>query len=51
MNIKDLRPAVYNPRKISDEKLLLLERSLKEFGDLSGFLFNDKAGRLDSLNV
>lgn len=46
MNIKDLRPAVYNPRKITDQKLLMLEKSLKEFGDLSGFVFNKRTGNL-----
>lgn len=47
MNLSDLTPNIKNPRKISDEKLQMLEASLKEFGDLSGFIFNRRLGRLE----
>jgi len=40
MKVKDLKPAGYNPRKISPEKLAALKKSLEEFGDLSGIVFN-----------
>lgn len=40
MKVKDLKPAGYNPRKISPEKLAALKKSLEEFGDLSGIVYN-----------
>jgi hypothetical protein len=40
MQVKDLKSAGYNPRKISKEKLAALKKSLEEFGDLSGIVFN-----------
>jgi len=46
MQLKDLNPHPGNPRKISDPKLKMLEKSLKEFGDLSGIVFNKTTGRL-----
>jgi 3'-phosphoadenosine 5'-phosphosulfate sulfotransferase (PAPS reductase)/FAD synthetase len=42
MKIKDLKPAGYNPRKISPEKLAALKKSLEEFGDLSGIIYNTR---------
>lgn len=44
--VADLRPAEYNPRKITPEALKMLARSLAEFGDLSGVVFNRKTGNL-----
>lgn len=44
--LNDLSPHPENPRTISDEELQRLEKSLKEFGDLSGFVFNTRTGRL-----
>lgn len=44
--LSDLTPAPYNPRTISDEKLAMLEESLKEFGDLSGIVYNRRTKRL-----
>lgn len=41
-----LKPAVYNPRRISPTAAKALERSMREFGDLSGFVFNARTGRL-----
>jgi len=42
MKVKDLKPAGYNPRKISPEKLAALKKSLEEFGDLSGIIYNTR---------
>lgn len=46
MKVKDLKPAKYNPRKIADKKLSMLKKSMKEFGDLSGIIYNIKTQRL-----
>lgn len=46
MEIKDLKPAPYNPRLMKDKAKKGLRRSLKEFGDLSGITFNRMTGNL-----
>ncbi len=46
MKVKDLKAAKYNPRKISEKKLDMLGKSMKEFGDLSGIIFNRRTGNL-----
>lgn len=46
MEIKDLTPNPDNPRTISDEKLKMLKRTLTEYGDLGGFVFNRKTKQL-----
>lgn len=46
MKASDLTPNVKNPRKISPAKLKMLKASLKEFGDLSGIVFNRQSGQL-----
>lgn len=46
MEIKDLKPNPKNPRKITDKKLKALKKSMDEFGDLSGILFNKRTGQL-----
>lgn len=46
MKTSDLSPNPKNPRRISDSKLSQLEKSLKEFGDLSGILYNRRTKRL-----
>ena len=46
MKVKDLKPAGYNPRKISREKLSALKKSLEEFGDLSGIVYNTRTQTL-----
>ena len=46
MQLKDLAPNPRNPRKITDKKLVQLEKSLKKFGSLDGIIFNKKTGRL-----
>lgn len=38
--ISDLKPAQYNPRKISDEELAKLTRGIKEFGIVQPILIN-----------
>lgn len=38
--VKDLKPADYNPRVISEERLEELRQYLREYGDLSGVTFN-----------
>jgi len=45
-NINDLKDAMYNPRLITDIALSGLRNSLKEFGDLSGIVFNKQTGNL-----
>ncbi len=37
---KTLKPAEYNPRKISDDELAKLERSLREFGQIMPVIIN-----------
>ncbi len=46
MNVEKLKPAEYNPRTISEAQLKALAKSLAEFGDLSGIVFNRKTGNL-----
>lgn len=40
MKLGDLTPNPKNPRTISESKLEMLKKSLNEFGDLSGIVFN-----------
>jgi len=44
--ISNLNPAPYNPRKITDKKLAMLQKSMAEFGDLSGIVVNVRTGNL-----
>lgn len=44
--IKDLTPNPRNPRTISDSKLNMLKKSMKEFGSLDGMIFNKRSNRL-----
>lgn len=44
--VKDLRPAAYNPRKISPKALESLGKAMREYGDLSGIVFNQKTGNV-----
>ena len=46
MKVKDLKPSDCNPRKITEKKLDMLGKSMKEFGDLSGIVFNRRTGNL-----
>jgi len=46
MKVKNLKPADYNPRVISEARLKMLKKSLEAFGDLSGVVFNMRTGNL-----
>lgn len=46
MKVGDLRPAEYNPRKISDAQSKALKQALEVFGDLGGIIFNRRTGNL-----
>lgn len=48
MQLKDLKANPRNPRKISSQKLDMLKKSVLEFGDLSGFVYNLRTKRLVS---
>lgn len=43
MNTKQLKPNPKNPRTISPTKLAALKRTLAEFGDLGGIVYNQKS--------
>jgi hypothetical protein len=47
-NISDLTGASYNPRFITNRRLDNLGKSYKNFGDLSGIVFNRRSGTLVS---
>lgn len=47
MKISDLKPNQRNPRKISNEKLSMLEYSMGMFGDLSGIIYNRRSKQLE----
>lgn len=44
--VVDLKPAEYNPRKITPAELESIAKSMAEFGDLSGIVFNSRTGRV-----
>lgn len=46
VTVKDLKPNPSNPRHITDEKKTMLKRSLEQFGDLSGIIFNRSTKQL-----
>lgn len=46
MKVADLKENPSNPRTIEDERLLMLEKSMRAFGDLSGIVFNRRTGQL-----
>lgn len=46
LTLADLSPAPYNPRKISDEAMAGLGVSLREFGDISGLVWNRRTRHL-----
>lgn len=45
-SLDDLKPAPYNPRKISKSAASGLSASLERFGDLSGIVWNRRTGHL-----
>lgn len=48
MKIEDLNPNPRNPRKVTDERLNILKKSLEQYGDLSGLVYNRKTKRIVS---
>lgn len=48
MKVGDLRPAGYNPRKLSKEQEKALKQALEVFGDLGGIVFNRRTQNLVS---
>ncbi len=46
MQVKDLKAFPRNPRKITDKKLDMLGKAMREFGDLSGVIYNTRTGHL-----
>lgn len=44
--VSDLKPAPYNPRKISAQQLETLKYALQRFGDLGGIVKNVRSGNL-----
>lgn len=47
-NIAELKGASYNPRYITQKQLTALQKSIEQFGDLSGIVFNRASGVLVS---
>jgi hypothetical protein len=45
-SLSQLKSNPKNPRRVSDKKLEMLKKTLFEFGDLSGIVFNRKTGQL-----
>lgn len=46
MKLKGFKPAKYNPRKITPEALRALNKSIEEFGDLSGVVINKRTNTI-----
>ncbi len=46
MKVAELRPADYNPRKISERAMKGLRASLSKFGELGGIVWNERTGQL-----
>jgi 16S rRNA G966 N2-methylase RsmD len=44
--VAEIKPAAYNPRKISDEQLEILKKSMQEYRDLSGIVVNVRTSHL-----
>lgn len=42
MKLSELNPNPENPRDIDQEEMAMLEKSLKQFGDLSGIVYNSR---------
>lgn len=49
-NLKDIKEYEINPRFITKEKYELLQKTLKEFGDLGGIVVNQRTGEVISGN-
>jgi len=48
MKLEDLSPNPQNPRRITDDKLKMLKKAIEQFGDISGFVYNQTTKRLVS---
>lgn len=46
IDIKKLKPAPYNPRKLSEHHYNGLKNSIDKFGDISGITWNQRTGHL-----
>ncbi|MBE7413856.1 MAG: DNA modification methylase [Deltaproteobacteria bacterium] len=46
MKLSDLKPSEHNPRTITKKQLARLKKSIEEFGDLSGIIFNRRTGNI-----
>jgi hypothetical protein len=46
MQVSDLKPNPKNPRKSTDKKRARLKKTMVEYGDLSGVVFNSQTGNL-----
>jgi hypothetical protein len=46
MHLSELKPNPKNPRIVTPEKLEMLKRSLAEFGDLSGIVYNKRTRQI-----
>lgn len=46
LTLKSFKNAAYNPRKITKEALQALDKSITQFGDLSGVVINSKTGTI-----
>lgn len=46
MDLSNLKANPKNPRKVTDKKLSALKKSLQEFGDLGGIVFNKRTGQI-----
>ncbi len=46
VKLKDLKPAAYNPRKITDEALAGLDASVGRFGMLEPIVWNERTGNI-----
>lgn len=44
--VTDIKPAPYNPRKISEEELRGLKTSMDKFGNIAGITYNKRTGNL-----
>jgi len=44
--VGDLKPAPFNPRRISEKKLTALGKAMREFGDLGGVVVNVRTNRI-----
>lgn len=47
MKLSELKPNPKNPRKIIDESLLRLGKSVKKHGSLDGIVYNERTGTLE----